>query len=347
MNTTASAYRPVRITRIRQETRDVKTFFLEPETPLNYKAGQFITFAFSHITGDVEHRSYSFSSSPDADPYLSITVKRVENGAFSRPLFDTVQEGDVLNMVAAGGFFTLPASLQGLGQVMLWAAGVGITPIFSLIKTLLATTQLPVTLMYSNRSVSETVFYEELKTLEARYPGRFHMVLLLSDARNLLRARLHKGLLPQLLREESKAPPAQQLHYVCGPFEYRRMVIWTLEEAGIPTARIRREAFLDPPVRVRPEPPDKTDHAVQVLAGPELKRVTVHYPDTILQAAKKAGIALPYSCEAGRCGACAALCREGDVWMSYNEVLTDEDLAKGLVLTCTGHPQNGDVTLSF
>lgn len=347
MNTTASAYRPVRIARIRQETRDVKTFFLEPEFPLSYKAGQFITFAFSHITGDIEHRSYSFSSSPDTDPFLSITVKRVENGAFSRPLFDTAQEGDVLNMVATGGFFVLPDALQHVGQVMLWAAGVGITPVFSLLKTLLATTTLPVTLLYSNRSVGDAVFYEELKALEATHPDRFHMVILLSDARNLLRARLHKGLLPQLLSEQGKVPAAQQLHYVCGPFEYRRMVIWALEEAGIPSTRIRREAFQDLPVRVRPEPPDKTDHTVQVQTSSGLQSIAVQYPDTILQAAKKQGMALPYSCETGRCGACAALCREGEVWMSYNEVLTDDDLAKGLVLTCTGHPQNGDVTLSF
>lgn len=345
--TTASPYRPVRIAGIRQETRDVKTFFLEPGFPLTYRAGQFITFAFSLPNGEVLHRSYSFSSSPDVDPAPSITVKRVENGIFSRPLFDAVQVGDPLNCVSTGGFFTLPADLSGIRQVMLWAAGVGITPVFSLLKTLLATTPLIVTLLYSNRSLKEAVFYEELKALEESYPERFRMVFLLSDARDLFRARLHKGLLPQLLSEQGRAPKEEQLHYVCGPFQYRRMVIWTLEENGIPTSRIRREAFQDPPVRVHPEPPDKETHKVYLVAGSGTRSFPVTYPDTILQAAKKQGIALPYSCETGRCGACAAQCRQGAVWMSYNEVLTDDDLARGLVLTCTGHPQNGDVSLSL
>jgi ring-1,2-phenylacetyl-CoA epoxidase subunit PaaE len=111
---------------------------------------------------------------------------------------------------------------------------------------------------------------------------------------------------------------------------------------------IRKETFI---IQGKPvpksDPPDKEAHLVAIQYGDENYQLSVQYPDSILQAAKKQNIILPYSCETGRCGNCVAKCIEGKVWLSYNEVLTEKDLQNGLTLTCVGHPINGDVVLKI
>jgi ring-1,2-phenylacetyl-CoA epoxidase subunit PaaE len=127
-----------------------------------------------------------------------------------------------------------------------------------------------------------------------------------------------------------------------------RMCTYVLQEQQVPKDHIKRENFviqrLPPPQAF---PPDKSHHNVTIrIAGSEYN-FNVAYPDAILKSAKKNGISLPYSCEAGRCGNCVARCVKGKVWLSYNEVLTTKDLAKGLTLTCVGHPEGGDVILEL
>ena len=127
-----------------------------------------------------------------------------------------------------------------------------------------------------------------------------------------------------------------------------RMCPSTLQEEHVPKENIRKETFIiqgkQPPKK---ESPDKNDHLVTIQYGSDIYRLKVQYPDSILQAAKKENISLPYSCEVGRCGNCAAKCIEGKVWLSYNEVLTERDIQNGLTLTCVGHPIDGSVTLKI
>jgi len=348
MSLAGTFYKKVRISAIRQETANVKTFVLEQADgqPLQYAAGQFITFVFK-LAAKEERRSYSLSSSPALNEPAAITVKRVVNGIYSRHLIDKAKVGDELDTIGAAGLFTLPANVNDYEQVFFLAAGIGITPIFSLIKTLLYTnSHLKITLVYSNRTTQDAVFHTELQILAGRFANRFTIEYLYSTAFDLQRARLSKWLLPTLLQQHAQAEKSKLLFYLCGPFSYMRMVGWSLEEQGISTENIKKENFN---TEVRPAkiltPPDITAHTVHLyLQGKQYDFVS-SYPDTILQAAKKQGIALPYSCETGRCGSCAMLCTRGKVWLSYNEVLTDADIAKGLTLTCTGYPVNDDVTL--
>lgn len=108
---------------------------------------------------------------------------------------------------------------------------------------------------------------------------------------------------------------------------------------------IKKENFSTQKTTAVAEPPDKQTYNAHIYFAGRTYTITVQYPDTILKAAKKAGIALPYSCEAGKCGNCTMRCTQGNVWLSYNEVLTEKDLKQGLVLTCVGHPVFGDVEL--
>lgn len=338
------------ITSIREETPGVKTFSLRQEdgSVIPYAAGQFITFVFTHH-GKEERRSFSISSSPVLNEPLSFTVKRIDNGAYSRLLTDRATIGNRLLTTGAAGLFTLPASIDAFSQVFFFAAGIGITPIFSLIKTLLYTQpHKQIVLIYSNRSKEDVVFYNELNILAKKFPGNFKVEFLYSTSFDLARARLSKALLPVFLKEYATAPKEKMLFYICGPFSYMRMAILALEEQGIDNAQIKKENFnTNDRQIIRTEPQDKTMHRVRIKMDNKEYSFSVQYPDTILQAAKKNGIALPYSCEVGRCGSCAARCIQGKVWLSYNEVLMDTDLAHGSILTCVGHPVDGDVVIEL
>ena len=336
------------ITSVREETSGVKTFTLSYEdgSTIPYAAGQFITFAFTHH-GKEERRSFSISSCPVLNEPLSFTVKRIDNGAYSRLLIDRASTGDKLYTTGAAGLFTLSGELANYSQVFFFAAGIGITPVFSLIKTILHTEpDKLVVLIYSNRSKDEAVFYNELNALNEQFPNNLKIEFLYSTSFDLSRARLSKTLLPLLLEEYALVPKEEMLFYICGPFTYMRMVIISLEELGILDEQIKKENFNTNDRQIkRIEPPDKTTHLATLIMDDREYTFQVHYPDTILQAAKKHGLALPYSCEVGRCGSCAATCTSGNVWLSYNEVLMDADLKKGRILTCVGHPVNGDVTI--
>ena len=127
-----------------------------------------------------------------------------------------------------------------------------------------------------------------------------------------------------------------------------RMVIFSLEEQGINDEQIRKENFNTNDRQVKKiESPDKATHTATIKYQGKEYTFPVVFPDTILQAAKKIGLILPYSCETGRCGSCAAICKKGKVWLSYNEVLMDMDLKHGSILTCVGHPIDGDVTIEI
>lgn len=344
----ASLYHTLTIKAIREEVPHFKTFVLEGEAVLRYKAGQYLTLVDTTTGGEVR-RSYSIASSPSLGEPLTIGVKRVENGLLSRLLVDRARVGDRLLTTGTGGMFTLPEDAANYRQLFFFAAGSGITPIFSLIKTALHDhPHLNLVLIYSNASPEKAIFREELERLAQQHPAQLHIEFLYSNAANLGKARLYRELLLQFLEHLSAAPAPQTLYYICGPEAYMRMCLYTLQGEGVPPRNIRRENFVIH--RIKPPkaaPPDLGAHTVSLhLFGTDYQ-LQVQYPDTILSAARRQGLAMPYSCEVGRCGNCVALCTGGKVWLSYNEVLTEADLAKGLILTCVAHPIEGDVRVEI
>jgi ring-1,2-phenylacetyl-CoA epoxidase subunit PaaE len=343
------AYQLLTVEAIGQPAPGARTLVLRPVSGevLSYTAGQYLTLV-REAYGREARRSYSFSSAPGLGEAPAITVKRVDNGLFSRWLVDDVRVGDVLRTSGTGGFFTLPADVAAYQQLVLLAAGSGITPIFSLLKTALHQhLQLSVLLCYSNRTPADALFLPELRALAQQFPQRLHLELFFSHDPVLYRAHLHRELLEQLVAQYAP-PAARTLAYLCGPLDFMRMGTYGLHEAGLPLAHIRRELFqTGQPTPAPLAPPDTAAHTVTLLLRGQAHRLRVQYPRTILQAARQAGLQLPYSCEVGQCGNCAARCTQGQVWMKANEVLTDRELAQGLVLTCTGYPVGGDATLTL
>ena len=334
---------PLQITNIISETADSSSFVLH--TPSGFpawQAGQFLTFVFNRNDGSEERRSYSISSSPVLDEPLRITVKRIANGAYSRKLVDNAAVGDLLYTIGPSGFFVLPGDLEQYEQLVFFAAGSGITPEYAMIKTVLhAHPSIRVLLLYSTSSPSSTIFQSELQQLQHAFSTRLTVEFLYSNATP--RRRLNVGMIEKVALEFGD----RALYYLCGPVIYMRTISIVLRTEGVPERLIRKEIFHTELPAVKELPPDTLAHRVTAQIGNEQFEFTVQYPETILQAAKKLSIPMPYSCEAGQCGTCAANCTEGKVWMWHNEVLLDDELDAGRVLTCTGYPVGGDVRIEF
>lgn len=340
------SYSRWKIRSIRTETSDTKSFTLESSQPFVYVPGQFLTVIRKNGEHEIR-RPYSLSSHPQWDSFPVITVKRIPNGEISRWLCDEAKEGDELLTSGVSGMFTLPSDTTTFKQIILLAAGSGITPMLSILKEVLRFhPHLRVLLIYSNRSEASTIFLEELRSLQKSYASRFTIEFLFSDAKDLRRARLGKYVLEEILQQHL-TETSEVLSFICGPLDYRQMVNISLLNEGIPASQIRKEIFHTPAPRSQPEPPDQLAHQATIVFGGEKFVVTVQYPQTILQAARQSKIELPYSCEAGRCGTCAATCIKGKVWMARNEVLLDQEVERGRVLTCTGYPIGGDIQIIF
>ena len=344
-----SLYKVLTIDKIQEEVKGFKTFTFKQDAAnaITYEPGQYLTLVFRRINQEIR-RSYSITAAPALGEPLTIGVKRIPNGLISRYLIDSAQPGDQVITTGAGGFFILPTNIYLYKQIFFLAAGSGITPVFSLLKTVLQVyPAISVILIYSNHAPATTIFREALTQMALAFPERFRVEFLYSNAPDLARARLHKDLLKNFLTKYSRAAPEEVLCYVCGPLNYTRLCTYALREANIPAANIRKENFsTDKPIAPA-LPPDTQPHQVTLHYHQQKYQLAVQYPTTILQAAKRAGISLPYSCEAGKCGNCVARCTVGQVWHSYNEVLTDKEIRQGLILTCVGYPINGDVVLEI
>lgn len=343
---TNGLYKILHIQNIKEEVKDFKTFSFAEN--VSYKAGQYLTFVYYSHNEEIR-RSYSITSSPVLNEPLSVGVKRIENGLFSRKLIDNAVINDELITIGAGGIFILPDDIENYKQVFFFVAGSGITPVFSLIKTILHVhAHINIVLIYSNASPEKTVFLNELKALGQKFQQRFSTHFLFSNILDLSKARLHRNLIIDFLNGYSVADFSKILFYICGPQSYMRLCTYTLRENDVPLLNIKKEDFVINAVHRRDAlPPDKNSYKAFINLNGREFAFTVEYPDSILQAAKKINIALPYSCEAGRCASCMAKCIKGKVWHSYNEVLTEKELRKGAILTCVGHPVDGDVELEI
>lgn len=341
-----SIIKRLRIVKVTEEAPDTKTFVLEALDGWQpqYSSGQFLTLVFYTKHGE-KRRSYSITSSPALQEPLSITVKKIENGEFSRALVYNFREGDTLLTSGISGFFKLDED-QPAPHYCFLAAGSGITPCFSMIKTLMATTTSSVLLFYSNRNEASVIFSKQLKELAERYGARLIIHYLYSDHHDLYHRRLGKWLLDQLLDRYlgEKIPHTQ--FYLCGPFDFMQMAEITLMNRS-DRSHIRKENFSQLPRLILPKPPDEAAHNVIIHIGGRTQTVSVKYPLSITKSAGKQGLELPYSCEAGRCGSCIATCISGQIWMAYNEVLTDREVNAGRFLACQGFAVGGDAEIRF
>ncbi|MFJ9710404.1 2Fe-2S iron-sulfur cluster-binding protein [Streptomyces sp. NPDC101234] len=331
-------FHPVRITRIVDETPDTRTFALD--APFPYRAGQFLTFK---VCGTL--RSYSMSSSPDTDGELCVTVKRVPGGLVSGWLHTHLRPGDTLEATRPGGSFCLRADAAKRPLVG-YAGGSGITPVFSLVKSALATTPRSVRLLTAHQSSGSAIFREALDALAARHPGRLRLHDHLDDRDGLVGA------------EEIRAlADGDADHYICGPEPFMALVESTLTAAGTPAERIFVERFTPAPFKETPAdavpaPSEETSAGavpgtVTVALRGQRRTVPQRVGETLLQSARRAGFTPPFSCESGDCATCMARLTDGEAKMRVNNALDADEIAEGYVLTCQAEPTTAEVTVVY
>jgi ring-1,2-phenylacetyl-CoA epoxidase subunit PaaE len=332
----------LKIKEVIHETAEAATLILENQggESISYEAGQFLTLVFRRHGHEIR-RSYSLSSCPGIDPFVSITIKRKPNGEISRELLDHLGPGDRLVSLPAAGRFTFEPGTASDKQIFLIAAGSGITPIFSLLKKILfSELSTRVVLIYQNHDEYSIIFRRPLQEFASKFPSRFVWVNLLSKPKEKHHTseRLTNFLLEQLVGANFKSH-AQMWFYLCGPPAYMRMAQFTLRLMGFTETQIRKENFTVDFIPPAPFMLDKTAKKISLLYHKSRYELWVRYPDSILEAAIKNHIPLPYSCRAGRCASCVARCLRGSIKMSNNEVLMENDLVQGLVLTCVGYAE--------
>jgi 3-ketosteroid 9alpha-monooxygenase subunit B len=344
----AHGYHPLRVKRIIQETADTRSFVLDVPEELGetfrYQPGQFCTFRV-HI-GDDEHlRSYSMSSAPETDADLTVTVKRVAGGLVSNWLLDNVSEGDVLETTKPAGVFCAQDDER---PMVAFCGGSGVTPVMSIVKSLLARTQRPVRVLYANRDGDSVIFHDELSELAARQPGQLYVHHHLD---------VDAGFLDADAIGEFIAGTVDADVYICGPGPFMDLVEMTLLAVGVDADHIFIERFVnagqamhsatDPvdvaPVGTDPEVPE----AVTVILKGTRHTIAYQPGDTLLETARRGALQAPFSCESGNCATCMALMSEGTATMRANNALTPEEVDEGWVLTCQALPHGPTVTVEY
>ena len=341
---------------VRRETPDaISVRFDVPDdlaADYAFKQGQHLTLMAS-LDGEEVRRSYSICAGAD-DGVLRVAIKRVPGGLFSTWAAGQLRAGQTLDVLTPDGRFNTALYPANRKHYAAFAAGVGITPVLSLIQTTLAREpHSRFTLLYGNRRQTDTLFHEELENIKDQYLTRFSLYNLFSRERqdiDLFNGRLDtekvtvfaESLLPVEHIDEA---------FVCGPGAMIDDVESALIACGLPKQRIHIERFGIPDkskATHRIEPGDAPQARVTVIIDGVRREFEFHRDDpSLLDAALAAGIDLPYSCRGGMCCTCRSKTMEGQVRMDKNYSLEQVDLDAGFVLTCQSHPLTDTLTLSF
>jgi ferredoxin-NADP reductase len=279
------------------------------------------------------------SSAPEVDADLTVTVKRVVGGVVSNWLNDRLSEGDLVEVTRPSGVFCVRG---GQRPLIAFCGGSGITPVMSIAKSVLAASRRPVRLLYANRDADAVIFEESLASLQKGYPDRF-------EVRHHL--DVESGLPEALSIVDFVGCQSDADFYICGPGPFMDLVEGTLLGLGVAPGDIFIERFTTPaeagpPPSIDLKGAETPESIVLILKG---KRYEIAYRsgDTVLETARRASLAAPFSCEAGNCATCMALIRGGEVSMRANNALTPDEVDEGWVLTCQALPTGSSLTIEY
>jgi len=352
-----SKFHRLRVERVERETRDAiaVTFAVPPalHDAFRYVQGQHLTLR-ADVDGHDLRRSYSICSAVQDDT-LRIAIKRNPGGAFSNWANDRLRAGDELDVMPPLGHFNVALDPAARRSYLGFAAGSGITPLLSIVKTTLMTEpKSRFTLVYGNRASSTVMFKEELAALKDACLARFNLVHVLSrEAQDieLLHGRIDREKADALLRHWVSLDDVD-VAFVCGPDGMMQAVADALRARGFPEQKIRIERFATsiPHHEHRPQPTAPGHEECEVTAiidGASRTFRLDRAKENIIDAALRNGVELPYSCKGGVCSTCRAKLVAGEVDMDVNFALEDYEVARGFVLTCQSYPVTDRVTVDY
>lgn len=349
-------YLQLKVAQIIRETSDtVSVHFFNPEgEKLKFTPGQYLTLCLT-INGKEERRPYSLCSSPEAGELPAVAVKRVEGGLVSNYILDHLQVGETITVIPPQGNFGLPINTVAERHIVLIGAGSGITPLFSILKSVLtAEANSMVTLIYGNRKVESIIFREHLEKLQKQWPQRLRVIHCLSSPPEKwygASGRIHPDMLKEIIEQSQPVTPMEETQYfLCGPQGMMETTEETLKSMGVPKKDIHKESFFHnvdtEAVEQLHEEAGLITREVKIIFDDEEFSFPVSPDETILQAALDRDIRLPYSCQSGLCTACRCKTVSGKILMDEREGLSDAEFDEGYVLICVGHPLTADVVLT-
>ncbi len=327
-----------------------------------FTPGQHLTLrrapADAQAVGQEERRTYSICSTPQdlaGRGELRIGVKRITAGLFSGWLTGELRPGTAIEVMTPAGRFGTPVAPDNERHVGCLAAGSGITPVLSILTSILRTEPASrVSLVYGNRTSNDVMFLEELADLKNSYPSRFTLLHMLSgepQLSDLLTGRIDEDKINLLLDGLCKDVDEW---YLCGPLGMVTTARAALQAGGVPSGAVHAELFYvgdEPPVPVSAaasEHADSDRSQVTVTLSGRTSTVSVGYHGpSILDAVLASRPDAPYACKGGVCGTCRAMVTAGSVSMTRNYALEPEELAAGLVLACQSRPETPEVSLQF
>ncbi len=343
-----STFYKLSIQQIIKETKDAVSILFNIPSDLKdsfkFVAGQYITIKTT-INNEEVRRAYSICASPNSGE-LKVAVKAVENGKFSVYATSQLKEGDELEVSTPEGKFTLEAN-DGKNYLG-FAAGSGITPVISMVKTVLENSSSTFTLVYGNKSTEDTIFYNELNSLKATYSERLKLHYVFSRERNeeALSGRIDKAHTNYFVKNIYK-DISFDAAFLCGPEEMINSVSETLQENSLNKDNIHFELFTASTSEENTEAIKDGESEITVLLDDEETTFSMKQTDTLLAASLRNKLDAPYSCQGGVCSSCIAKVTEGKAVMTKNSILTDDELEEGLVLTCQAHPTTAKIVLDF
>jgi ring-1,2-phenylacetyl-CoA epoxidase subunit PaaE len=355
-------FHSVKVIRVRRETKDCVSIAFDVPQHLralfSFTAGQYVNLRVV-VDGEELRRSYSLCSTPHSGEWC-VAVKRVEGGRFSEYANTKLQTGDTIDVMPPDGKFCFEPDQRAKRHVLAIAAGSGITPIFSIVTTLLEREPLSqLTLIYGNRRVRDIIFKEAIEDLRDRFLSRFQLVHVLSQEPQESPIAIGRIRRENVLSICDKLASNAKFNraYVCGPIGMTDEASLALRDYGLEDAAISRELFAAVGVaplraaaqtRVRDELVDSPAAQVVVIADGIERTLRVPLQgQTILEAARAAGIDAPFACKAGVCCTCRAQVLAGSVRMDANYTLEQHEMNRGFVLTCQAHPTTERVVVSF
>ena len=318
----------------------------ELKSDFSFKAGQYITLK-TEINGKEVRRAYSLCSTPKSG-LLKVAVKEVEGGTFSVLANNKLTVGGSIEVHPPEGKFVLEPDADHNYDYAAFVAGSGITPIMSIIKTVLQEEpKSRFVLVYGNRSVEETIFHKELLELQLNYPDRLFIEFVYSRSQepDSHFGRIARATVNFVLKNKFKEH-AFDRYFLCGPESMINEVTAVLESHDVDKDKILFELFSSNEVGEVNTALDGLTQ-VKVIVDDEEFEFSMPQDKVILEAALDQDIDAPHSCQGGICSSCVARITSGTATMRKNQILTDEEVAEGLVLTCQAHPTSASITVDY
>ncbi len=346
-----SSFYKLQIKEVKRETANAISIVFNVPAELKpvykFTAGQYINLKLT-LDGKEIRRAYSICSSPESGE-LRIAIKSVKNGHFSKFANDNLKVGDLIEVGQPEGKFTFEPHADRQKNYAAFVAGSGITPVLSIIKTVLQNEpKSTFVLVYGNKSPIDTIFHTELHDLQLKNVGRFfvHFVYSQTKVENELFGRIEKSSVNFILNNKHKEKEFDKF-YLCGPEEMIAVVTHVLKEHNVADKNIKFELFSTSSTENKEADSHDGHTKITVLVDGEETAFEMSQKQTLLEAALKQGLDAPYSCQGGICSSCLARIKSGTAEMKKNSILTDGEIADGLILTCQAYPTSTTIFVDY